>query len=585
MRVRAITVALSFVLLGALAGLLGGSPHIGAQDSVPTLVPPTPLPTLDAGIGDALIAESAVARIQREGRVRVGILFNEPPFGLLNIRGHISGFDADLARSLAELWGVEVVFVQVTRQTDREMLLSGAVDLLVAAQVHTRDADERVEFSHTYYRGAQTVMVRVDDGVVGLSDLANRRLGVVIGRPSVGAVADWQQRTGHTVTVQQFLTLDQAYTALVAGEIDGLVSSRLNLRAIIQPGVTRLLEEDMLVQPYAIAMRRQDASLRALVNRSLQFLARSGRLNEIYQSNIPGSSYPAGLIPEWANLGDEPPKPAHYSSSITYPTQYTIARLQAGQPLRVAGVREAAETAPESEKRIAALNRAVVEALAARWGVAVEYVGDNPANALELLAAGQADLAAGVAPDWAWTNRVDFTSAYLLHGDRLLVRKNSNVESFNELRGGRWVGVFASEPGAADRVKRLAQSINSIVNIYTIVREEDVWFHILEERNADVAFGDSLKLIPHVQAFPEEFRLAVRCPNCDPWYSRRYAAFGVPLNDVDFRLLVEYTLQELYKDGTLRELLLPVMLPEDMLVLDVWPGPATYLGYALSRPG
>ena len=585
MRIRAITVVLWIALLGVFLNPLSQPSNAGAQESVPTLVPPTPIPTLDAGMRDALAAESAVARIQRDGRLRVGILFNEPPFGLLNIRGDVSGFDADLARSLADLWGVAVEFVQVTRQTDRETLLSGAVDLLAAAQVHSRAADERMEFSHTYYRGAQAVMVRHDDGAAVLSDLANRQLGVVIGRPSEGAVADWQQRTGHTVTVQQFLTLDRAYTALVAGEIDGLVSSRINLRAIIQPGVTRIIEEDMLAQPYAVAMRRQDASLRALVNRSLQFLARSGRLNEIYQSNFPGSSYPAGLIPEWANLGDEPPKPAQYPDSITYPAQYTIARLQAGQPLRVAGVGEAAETAAESEKRLAALNRAVVEALAARWGVAVEYVSDDPASALDLVAAGQADLAAGVAPDWAWADRVDFTSAYLLHGDRLLVRKNSNVESFNELRGGRWVGVFASEPGAADRVNRLAQSINSAVNIYTIVREEDVWFYILQERNADVAFGDSLKLIPHVQAFPEEFRLAVRCPNCDPWYSRRYAAFGVLLNDVDFRLLVEYTLQELYRDGSLRELLLPVMLPEDMPILDVWPGPATYLGYSLSRTG
>jgi ABC-type amino acid transport substrate-binding protein len=291
------------------------------------------------------------------------------------------------------------------------------------------------------------------------------------------------------------------------------------------------------------------------------------------------------LIPEWANLGDEAPQPAQYPGSIAYPSQYTIARLQSGQPLRVAGVADAPEGAPESARRLAALNRAMVEALAARWGVTVEYVGSDPGQALDLLAAGQADLAAGITPDWSLADRADFTGAYLLHGDRLLVRKNSTVESFNELRGGRWVGIFASEPGAADRVNALAQSINSAINIYTIVREEDVWFYILEEQNADVAFGDSLKLIPHVQAYPDDFRLAARCPNCDPWYSRQYVAFGVPLNDVDFRLLVEYTLQELYSDGTLPELLRPVMLPEDIPTLDVWPGSAMFLGYSLGRPG
>src|SRR5690349_8779933 len=87
------------------------------QQPAPTLVPPTLVPTQDAGIFDTIPTESSVARIVRDGVVRVGILYNEIPFGLLNIRGEVSGYDADLARSMAEQWGVEVEFVQVTRQT------------------------------------------------------------------------------------------------------------------------------------------------------------------------------------------------------------------------------------------------------------------------------------------------------------------------------------------------------------------------------------------------------------------------------------------------------------------------------------
>jgi ABC-type amino acid transport substrate-binding protein len=101
------------------------------QDTVPTLVPPTLVPVQDTGIGDALASESAIARIQRDGKVRVGLLYNAPPFGELNIRGEVSGFDADLARSMAEAWGVEVEYVQVTRQTAIDTLRAGQVDMLV----------------------------------------------------------------------------------------------------------------------------------------------------------------------------------------------------------------------------------------------------------------------------------------------------------------------------------------------------------------------------------------------------------------------------------------------------------------------
>lgn len=573
-----------FFLIAAmvvLPSVVFSQPLHQSVESAPTLVPPTPLPTPDAGFNDALLTESAVGRIQQDGKVRVGILYNQAPFGLLNIRGQVAGFDADLARSMADAWGVEVEFVQVTRQTALDMLLNGNVDLLAAAVVHRRELDTRVEFSQTYYQGRQAVMVRIDDGAASLKDMANRKLGVVMGTPSEQAVAQWQQRTNIPVTIQAYLTIDQGLVALVNGEIDGLTGSAIELETIRQPERVRILDDVLMPEPYAIAMRRQDVSLRSLVNRTLQYLAQNGRLNEIYQSNFPGSTYPPGLILVWEGLGDAAPDPSQFAASISYPAQYAVPRIQTGQPIRIAGFSVLPEDAPESERRLFTLNRAVADALAARWGGVAEYIPDSAATALDLVASGRAELAVGVRPDWGWSDRVDFTSAYFLHGDRLMVEKNDTVESFNELRGGKWVGIFASEPGSADQVNELARSVNTAVNIYTMIREQDVPAYILVENNADVAFGDSLKLIPHVQNNPDAFRLTIRCPNCDPWYTREYVAFAVPRNDLDFRLLVEYTLQEMIMDGTLANLLQPVLLPADMPRYDIWPGPADFMGIAL----
>ncbi|MBE0688633.1 MAG: transporter substrate-binding domain-containing protein [Anaerolineae bacterium] len=126
------------------------SPAI-AQEPAATLVPPTLVPQPPDAMIDALPSESGVARIQADAKVRAGILYNEPPFGVLNERGEVSGFDADLARALAEAWGVDLEFVQVTRQTAIDTLTAGEVDLLLAALPHNRTLDSRVEFSQAYY--------------------------------------------------------------------------------------------------------------------------------------------------------------------------------------------------------------------------------------------------------------------------------------------------------------------------------------------------------------------------------------------------------------------------------------------------
>jgi polar amino acid transport system substrate-binding protein len=492
-RVCSLFLALVGGLLAVQLSVDAGAAPVQAEgSSAPTLVPPTLVPTPIPAGGDTLATESTIGLIQRDGRVRVGILFNAPPFGELNIRGEVSGVDADLARSMATAWDVEVEFVQVTRQTGLEMLVSGKVDMLIASQVHRRELDPLVEFSQTYYLGSQSLMVRADDPAVRLSEMANRIVGAVIGSDGERAMSEWVGRTNLVVDLRTYLTLDRAYVGLVEGEVDGVVASRVQLlRAATQPDLVRILDDPVSPEPYAIVMLRQDANMRSLVNRTLQYLTQSGRVEEIHQADLPGVSFPIDTIPLWAGIGEEAPKPAQFSTEIAYPAQYVVPRLLNSQALRVAGVSNVPEDAPESQRRLELLNRALIEQMAERWGVRVEYIPDSAASALDMVAAGQADIAIGVQPDWG--DRVDFTGPYLLHGERLMITAGSEIDSFVGLRGGTWVATPSDEPTAAARAVELATSVNARVEIFQ-TREHDIAFSILSEKNADVAFGDSLAL-------------------------------------------------------------------------------------------
>jgi polar amino acid transport system substrate-binding protein len=579
-------ILLSAVIFALLIIGLSATLSVSAQStyqSAPTLVPPTLVPTVDAAAGDALLSESAIARILRDGKVRVGLLYNNPPFGELNIRGDVSGFDADLARSMAEAWGVTFEPVQVTRLTAIDAVKGGTVDMLVASQVHQRELGSDVEFSETYYAGSQSILVRQDDGAVNPADMANRKIGVLMGTPSETAVTQWQARTQIPISVQTYLTLDQAFSALLNSEVDGIVDTRVQLTRIQPtPGLAKILDEGIAAEPYAMVFRRQDVNWRNLINKTLQYLVQKGRMQEIQNSNFPGTKYPISLVPVGAGLGTDAPKPDQFGQDIPYPAQYAWPRIQAAGVVRVAGVTDVPADGPDSDKRLDALNRAVMDAMAARWGVRVEYIPNSAANAADLVAGGQADMAIGAPLDWNVTDRVDLTEPYLLHGQRLMVKQDSDFETFTDLRG-KWVGIFASEPGMADQVNTLADSVKVKVDIFTVVRDQDAASYMLVENNADVVFGDSLKLIPQLEANPGLLRITTRGDAPDPWYTRIYVGAAVPRNDLDFRLLVDYTLQELARDGTLKGLLGPVMLPQDISPFDIWPGSSNYLGIQLDK--
>lgn len=581
-------------------------------EPVPTRVPPTLVPQASSGIEEILPSTSTVARIASAGVVRVGMLYNEPPFGELNIRGDHAGFDADLARSLAETWGVEVEFVQVTRQTDSltNRLRTGEVDMLIAALVRHRELDAYMDFSFPYFNGQQSMMVQTEDPAQTPADLENRTVGVVIATAAQEAVATWSTRTGIPVNVQTYLTLDQAYIALVNGEINAMVASEYLLAqaSLPRPELTRILDEPIEREPYAIAVRREDAPMRDLVNRTLQYLTAAGRMDEIHQVYFPGAAYEPLRI--WNNLGEDAPNPAQFPAEVPFPAQRTFSRIQSGQTVRVAGLLgvTADSNSPESERRLDTFHRALLAEMAARWGVNVEFVPDSANNAVELVANGQADIAVRAVPDWNAAAQVDFTNPYLLHGERLMVRVvDDDIQGFNDLSFETVLITPSNEESAATRAVAIADLPEVTIRIDEISqqREQDLAFVLLTGRTessnpesepieADAVFGDSLKLIPHVQANPTQLRLTTNEDGTARWYSPsnqpgqnfapRPMVMAVPNNDIDFRLLVQYTLQELSRDGTLQNLLQPLMLPDEIPAFEQWPGPSTYLNLSLAAP-
>jgi ABC-type amino acid transport substrate-binding protein len=351
---------------------------------------------------------------------------------------------------------------------------------------------------------------------------------------------------------------------------------------VIKSDQQRFVDVPVMPEPYAIGMRRQDVNLRNLVNRTLQYLYSTGKLDEIHKADFDGTNYPAQGFVVWANLGTDAPKPDQFGQDVPFPPQYVVPRLQTDKQLRVAGLVDLPQDAPESQRRLDAVNRALINAMAQRWQVTVVPVPANGQSPLDQVASGAADIAVGVTPDWNSVGSVDFTSYYLLHGLRLMVRTKDDYSGFSDLRG-KTIGLLQTDAGAQDVVKDQANRLNAVIDKYfTILREQDAAFTLLVDNNADVVFGDSLKLTPNVEANPNDLKLTTNADGTGIWYSREFVGMAVPRNDITFRLLVEYTMQELTRDGSLATILQSVMNPQDMPVLDIWPGPSSYLGFTLT---
>jgi ABC-type amino acid transport substrate-binding protein len=469
--------------------------------------------------------------------------------------------------------GVEVEFTQVTRQNAEEMLLGERVDLLIGQQVHARDRADWLDFTFPYYINQERMVVRTDAPYNTLPDLAGLPVSVEIGSRSERALRNWSRQTGITFDIRTYFTEGSALDALASGEVQGMVGELDSLRRAGRQQM-RLIDEPVLSEPYAMVLRRWDVNMRNLLNRSLQRLKASGRLDEIFKIWFPGETIDfTTLVPVYDMLYDDTRGLNDFPTDIPYPANPVLARLGSGQPLRVAGLVQPGEDAPAQARMLNDLNRALIEEMARRWDVQVEFLPGSPLTAVDQVVNGQADIAVGISPRWDGADRVEYSQPYVRHGNRLMVPANSRITTgFGDMLGtGWWIGYFADDALDAENIRKLAEMFNVGQNInepFAIQRESDAIYTMVNESNIDAIYGDNLRLLALMRDGGYENQVKILDT---PYGDDMPIAFAMPRNDADFRDQVNITLQDMAQDGTYQQLWAAHFGIGDPLPVPIWP--------------
>jgi polar amino acid transport system substrate-binding protein len=500
----------------------------------------------------------------------------------LSSTGEVRGYEADIARAIAEDWGVKPEFVQVTRRTGLNTLLSGEVDLLMGEIMLTREDQSPVDYSDPLFMNTQVALVANDAPAQGIRDLSGQPVAVVSGSRGEQAFNGWMIGNGLQANAKPYVMLDEALQALIRKEVVGVVGDRWELDEKVRGKIdnVRLLSEPFRSEPYAIAMRRFDANLRTLVNRTLQRLVSIDRFSSLYDLWFPKDLLPVEgrVVPRvWKDLDTDSRAIADFSIDIVMPSAPVIDRIKSGQPLRVAGLGAPVDSNGQPSL-LDSFNQAMINEMARRWGVQVQIVPNTYGLGEDAVASGQADFAIGVEPHWASVDRVDFVGIFAQHGYKLMTPfGSSQIRAFSDLFSSqRLIAYFRDDAASIDLAKKLAEKVRinpDTIKPVPIDTVEDAVRVLTSDPRVNVVFGDSLRLIPIVNAYPKSVQLT------DGEYGdRKPIAFAVPRNDADFRVLVDITLQDMFRDGTYANIYKANFNIGDPLQMVVWPGPQQVFG-------
>lgn len=224
--------------------------------------------------------------IQSRGAINIGMLVDFPPFGLVNEEGNPDGYDADVARLLAEDLGVELNLVAVTGPNRIPYLLSNQVDILVASLGITPERAEQVDFSDPYAGIEIFVYGDADMEVTDAEDLADEDIAVARASTQDTAITEIAPESAN---IQRFDDDASAVQALLSRQVplmgaSNVVVSQLNERAPGEYDVKFSLSK----QSQAIATRPGQDELMAYINDFLARKKESGELNALHEEWVGG---------------------------------------------------------------------------------------------------------------------------------------------------------------------------------------------------------------------------------------------------------------------------------------------------------
>ena len=240
------------------------------------------LVALLVGLAVALVAAPAgaadgLARVKKAGVLRWGgDVQGGEPFVHEDAKGHRVGFEVELAEGLARRLGARAEFVQNDWSALIPSLERGTFDVILNGFELTRSRASRVLYTRPYKMFASRLTVRAARPLEGTrAAMKGKRIGSLAGTRSFEIV---REARGEPVSYEGCL---EPYIDLEQGRIDGVLLDDLIADRYARGRQGLVVAGDVETGAYAIATRRDEATLRDAVDSALAEMIRDGELRAI----------------------------------------------------------------------------------------------------------------------------------------------------------------------------------------------------------------------------------------------------------------------------------------------------------------
>lgn len=244
--------------------------------------------------------KSALENAQ-EGKLTIGIKYDQPGLGLRNTDGTYSGFDVEVAEYVAAKLGVQpdgITFKEAPSAQRETLIENGQVDFVVATYSITDSRKEKVDFAGPYYVAGQSLLVRADNNeITGPESLAGKTVCSVTGSTPAQNI----QKKYPQTQLQTYDTYSLCLEGLNSGAVAAVTTDDIILAgyASQSPGKYKVVGEKFTTENYGIGLKKGDQETRDKVNDAIEEMISSGAWDTAFQESVgKAASYATPAAPQ-----------------------------------------------------------------------------------------------------------------------------------------------------------------------------------------------------------------------------------------------------------------------------------------------
>ncbi len=245
-------------------------------------------------------------KIKDTGAITIGYRESSIPFSYLDDKQQPIGYAMDLCMRVVEavktelkLPNLKVNLQPVTSSNRIPLLQNGTIDMECGSTTNSVERQKQVAFGPTYFVINVTAAVKKSSGIKQLADLNGKTISTTSGTTSVPLLKQYEKTKSAEIReiygkdhAESFLLLSQDRTAafimddiLLAGQIANAPN----------PQDYMIIPESLRQEPYSMMLRKDDPQFKALVDKTVGGIMKSGEIDKIYAKWFTSSIPPKNI--------------------------------------------------------------------------------------------------------------------------------------------------------------------------------------------------------------------------------------------------------------------------------------------------